>query len=223
MTNHFIKPDWPAPTHIRAYSTLRSAGDVKANREQLKKILNLPTEPIWLKQTHSAIAIPALPENRDEIADASFTSHPKHICLVFTADCLPLLVCNRAGTHVAAIHAGWRGLASGVIENTLKALNLPADDLLVWLGPAIGPTKFEVGEDVHQLFDSESQNMAFHPFNQRWLADIFALARLQLQRLGVTHIYGGEHCTYSNEEWFFSYRRDGNFIGRMASLIYIDA
>lgn len=243
--NHVIKPEWSAPTHIKAYTTLRTGGVslspyhsfnlglhvgdenhfVQQNRDLLNKTLALPEEPIWLDQTHSTIAVPAIPQNHGKNADASYTDEVQRVCAVLTADCLPILICNREGTMVAAIHAGWRGLADGVIESTLAAMNLPGKDLLAWLGPAIGPKVFEVGEEVRQRFievDSRAMDAFIPSPNQRWLADIYQLARLRLNNYGVSDITGGNFCTYSNNELFFSYRRDGSKTGRMASLIYID-
>src|SRR5579872_4488249 len=138
---HFITPDWPAPANIQAYTSLRSAGNlanhvgdnenhVLANRQLLKTRLDLPNEPVWLEQTHSTIVLPACAENTGKKADASFTYQAKQVCVVMTADCLPILLCDRKGTHVAAIHAGWRGLLNGIIEKTLQAMDLPANDIL---------------------------------------------------------------------------------------------
>lgn len=244
--NNVLRPDWPAPLHIKAYTTLRTGGvslapfdtfnlaehvsddekRVQANRQLLKNTLGLPTDPIWLEQIHSPIALPAIPENKGKKADAAYTTLPQHICAVMTADCLPILLCNRDGTHVAAIHAGWRGLLHGVIENTLAAMNVPAENMLAWLGPAISANVYEVGDEVRQLFldDNPDTHVAFLPSrnDQRFLADLYALAKMRLQRQGIVHIYGGQYCTYSQNELFFSYRRDGNKTGRMASLIYID-
>ncbi|MEO8401268.1 MAG: peptidoglycan editing factor PgeF [Gammaproteobacteria bacterium] len=243
MTN-FIVPNWPAPKTIKAFTTLRTGGvslapydsfnlgehvgdetqHVKTNRENLKTQLNLQNQPVWLNQTHSTRVIPATTENTGKEADAAFTDQPGNVCAVLTADCLPLLVCQREGTHVAAIHAGWRGLANGVIENTLTAMGIPADDTLVWLGPAIGPKVFEVGDEVREIFlksHPEAEQMFLPSPNGRWLGNLYALARLRLNSQGITHIYGGDYCTYSDSELFFSYRRDGNKTGRMASLIWM--
>jgi YfiH family protein len=229
---HFIQPDWPAPARIKAYTTLRTAwGNPDRpykspdSTSQLISLLTLPNEPLWLTQTHSAIAVEALPNNINANADACYTKHKQHICTILTADCLPLLVCNQQGTAVAAIHAGWRGLANGVIEAALHALNEPARDLLVWLGPAIGPHKFEVGQDVYTAFTSHHSESAsaFTPCTtDKWLADLYALATMRLGLLGITNIYGGQHCTYTEKDKFFSYRRDGSQTGRMASVIWID-
>lgn len=241
----FIQPKWPAPTKIKAYTTLRTGGvsqspydefnlaehvsdtpeHVRTNREILKKNLKLPSDPIWIQQTHSTIVVEATPENINKVADASYTDKSNRICTILTADCLPILVCNRKGTHVAAIHAGWRGLANGIIETTLDTLHLPNEELLVWLGPAISAANYEVGHEVRDHFIAEQPEArdAFSPSaNQRWLANLYALARLRLLKLGATAIYGGDYCTFTDPKRFFSYRRDGQNTGRMASLIWIE-
>jgi len=240
-TKLFIQPDWPAPPQIRAYSSLRGKQrkpefnlalhveadpqTVEANRALLRQQLNLPTEPLWITQVHGNRALEALEIHRDQEADASFSYNQHQICIIMTADCLPILLCDIKGTRVAAIHAGWRGLARGIIPNTLKALNCPSHELFAWLGPAIGPQKFEVGQDVYSAFLELSplNNIAFHPTSKnKWLANIYELARLQLRTLGLTQIYGGQYCTYTQHNDFFSYRRDGQKAGRMASLIWIE-
>ncbi|HSW69022.1 MAG TPA: peptidoglycan editing factor PgeF [Gammaproteobacteria bacterium] len=243
--NHVILPDWPAPAHVRAATTLRSGGvseapyhtfnlaenvnddeqAVRINRNILKNMLSLPDEPIWLKQIHSQTVVLAETRARGREADASFTHQTGQVCVVTTADCLPVLVCNRRGTSVAAIHAGWRGLANGIIENTLQAMSLSPLDILVWLGPAIGPKVYELGAEVREAFvknDAASES-AFVPSHNkdRWLGNLYVLAKLRLQKQGISAIYGGEFCTYSEKERFFSYRRDGNQTGRMASLIWM--
>lgn len=228
----YIKPTWKAPKHIKAYTTLRNAWtqlevgdqDKKRPTQYLKNLLQLPDNPIWINQKHTAIAIEAAPDNQDMIADASFTQRPNCVCVVLTADCLPILICDKQGTKVAAIHAGWRGLAGGIIENTVRALQTPASDLMVWLGPAIGPKKFEVGPDVFEAFthDHQEASSAFATHTSgKWLADLYKLARMRLQALGVSQIDGGEFCTYTQDDMFFSYRRDQGVTGRMASLIWI--
>lgn len=227
-----IQPDWPAPASVKAYTTVRGLwGDQSSRlpeaRERLKQILALPSAPIFLNQTHSNIALEALPEHSDHVGDGSYTHRPNHVCVTLTADCLPVLICNQQGTAVAAAHAGWRGLASGVVENTINALNEPLDDLLVWLGPAIGPQKFEVGDDVVSAFtqhDPEAlQGFRAQP-NQKWLADIYALARHRLTRLGIpaSQIYGGGRCTHTESDTFYSFRREKDQAGRMASLIWFE-
>lgn len=207
---------------------------VRENRTRLAKALRLPEAPCWLTQVHGTAVIDAgavvginsgghLSSRACPEADAAFTSQPDTVCAVLTADCLPLLFCDRAGTRVAAVHAGWRGLAAGVVEAAVQALDVPMDELLVWLGPAIGPTVFEVGAEVRTAFiasDSATQQ-AFHEVGQgHYMADLYLLARLRLQRLGIEAIYGGQWCTYSQHEDFYSFRRDGT-TGRMASLIWM--
>ena len=224
-----ISPNWPAPANIKAFTTTRqSIGDIDLKhpkeRQSLTRLFALPEEPIWINQVHSAIAIEALPENQDKTADALFTNKPNHLCAVLTADCLPILICNRQGTHIAAIHAGWRGLANGIVEQTLEQLPIAGQDLLVWLGPAIGPGKFEVGSDVLEAFthhDPEASR-AFAPQpGAKWLADLYQLARLRLHKYGINEIYGGNFCTHSQSDLFFSYRRDQGKTGRMASIIWV--
>ena len=241
----FIEPKWPAPSCIKAFTTLRlggvsqkpfdsfnlakhvgdTAAHVKANREHLQKKLCLPNEPIWLQQTHSTIALSATPNHREHEGDASFTHDMNQVCVVLTADCLPILLCNNEGTQVAAIHAGWRGLLNGIIESTLEAMGSP-QNILVWLGPAIGPTHFEVGEEVREQFIAKD-NEAAHAFipspNGRWLANIYKLARLRFKKKNINEIYGGNYCTYSDPLSFYSYRRDGARTGRQASLIWISS
>lgn len=229
----FLTPDWPAPANIKAYTTTRHGWGEPGSRvwmpeaiNKLVEVLQLPDLPVWLKQYHGTAVVEALPALRGTDADASFSRAANQVCMVETADCLPLLICNRQGSYVAAIHAGWRGLANGIIEATLQAAALPTDDLLVWLGPAIGPGKFEVGRDVYDAFVRKHAEAhgAFTPKNdEKWLASLYDLARLRLQLLDVSAVYGGEHCTYTQQDLFYSARRDGGAAstGRMASAIWI--
>lgn len=237
-----IYPDWPAPEGVKAVSSTRLGGfsrppweglnlgdhvgddpsAVAANRRQLFQMIGAPQSPCWLQQVHGARVVPASRQGCE--ADASITGKPGEVCAVMTADCLPLLLCDLQGTRVAAVHAGWRGLAAGVIENTLDGFDCPPRDILAWLGPAIGPSAFEVGSEVRQVFLLQDQqaSQAFMPNREdHWLADIYQLARLKLLRKGVQHVYGGDYCTYSDPRRFFSYRRDGQ-TGRMASLIWLN-
>lgn len=229
-----ITPEWKAPAHVRACTTLRhfwgDRGDLSsqlaAEREKLRHLLGLREAPIFLNQTHSNIALPAIPENQDATGDASYTREPHRVCVTLTADCLPVLITHQTGRSVAAAHAGWRGLAGGVVENTFKAMNEAPAECLVWLGPAIGPQRFEVGNDVVLAFTQihPEAEACFSPQpHQKWLADIYALARVRLARLGVLpqNISGGTHCTLTESDLFFSYRRDKERSGRMASLIWI--
>jgi YfiH family protein len=223
MSEHFLQPDWPAPPQIKAYTTLRQS-QVKPASPLLKQLLSLPEEPIWIRQTHSTIVLKATADHTNQEADATFTNETNQVCAILTADCLPILLCNRQGTYVAAIHAGWRGLANGIIETALDKLKLPADDILIWLGPAIGPTRFEVRKDVYDTFTLNNPDAvpAFTPIgHEHWLANLYLLARQRLQQHGITHIYGGEFCTYSDPERFFSYRRDNQTTDRIISLIWI--
>ena len=241
-----MTPDWDAPKQIKAFMTTRQGGvssppwdslnlathvgdqplQVEENRRRLQEVAKLPTEPLWLDQRHTAISVEHTgAEDRTPIADASFTYQPNRVCAVMTADCLPLLVCDRNAMVVAAIHAGWRGLYGGVIEGCLKSMGVAADDLMVWMGVAIGPEAFEVGPEVREVFirDSVESEMAFTVGNSegKWLADIYQLATLRLQKLGVSAIYGGGDCSYRQRDQFFSFRREGQ-TGRMASLIWIE-
>jgi polyphenol oxidase len=238
----WLRPDWPAPACVRAVCTSREGGvsrapfdtfnlggrvgdDPKAvaeNRARLRNWLRLPAAPMWLRQVHDTGVIDAARAQADAEADAAVTFAPQVICTVLTADCLPVLFCDRAGTRVAAAHAGWRGLLAGVLEKTIDRLGVPGEVLLAWLGPAIGPQAFEVGAEVRRAFlerDPQS-SQAFTPSPAgRWLADIYQLARLRLRARGVTAVYGGGLCTYADAARFFSYRRDRH-TGRMASLIW---
>ncbi len=239
---HYLQPDWPAPTNVHAATTLRTGGvsmgeyaslnpathvgdnpdAVSRNRQIIKTMLDLPSEPVWLNQTHSSRAVKAGTTGASAQADASYTDQSGVACVAMTADCLPLLVCSADGTEVAAIHAGWRGLLDGVIDNTITALQ--NKDLLVWLGPAIGPERFEVGDEVRTAYAAKSAEYA-SAFKQegqgKWLADIYRLARINLAALGVSKIYGGGFCTVIEHEKFYSYRRD-KVTGRMATFIWRD-
>lgn len=238
-----IIPDWPAPVRVRAVSTTRQGGVspppyaslnlaehvgdapacVAENRRRLAAMAGYPAEPAWLEQVHGIHTVAAETVRAPVAADAAWTRTAGRPCAVMTADCLPVLLCDRAGTVVAAAHAGWRGLAGGVIAATVARMDTPSTELLAWLGPAIGPAAFEVGEEVRAAFlELDADNAGcFRPSPAgRWLADLYDLARRQLRRLGVAAIYGGEFCTFSEPERFFSYRRE-NRTGRMATLIWL--
>lgn len=240
-----IIPAWPAPANIKSLQTTRHGGvspapydtlnlgmhveDDPLNVARNRQLLNtyVPTEPVWLNQVHGVAVVDAGQASCVPDADAAWSQTKRAVCAVMTADCLPVLFCNREGSVVAAAHAGWRGLCDGVIEATIAAMPVPAESLLAWLGPAIGPRAFEVGAEVRQEFISRQREAeaAFAPVDEgKWLGDIYMLARLRLMRTGVTDIYGGgvdqEFCTYTDSERFFSFRRDGR-TGRMASLIWL--
>lgn len=237
-----ITPSWPTPSHVHAYTTTRNGGvstssyrslnlaghvgdlpeAIAENRARLHPSLSLPSEPAWLEQVHGNEIVDAA-SGPGQRGDASIAYGPGPVCAILTADCLPLLLCDQEGTRVAAVHAGWRGLATGIIEATVSALETPGERLLAWLGPAIGPKAFEVGPEVKQIFlDQDCRNIsAFSAHGQgRWLADIYQLARSRLTKLGIQWIYGGQYCTVTDSTHFYSYRRDGQ-TGRMATLIWL--
>lgn len=245
-----ILPDWPAPASVHAFVTTRrlsgvslppyddgNLGDhvgddpdaVRRNRALLQRALDLPAAPQWLQQVHGTAVFDADQKPAHDasppVADAARTTLPSRVIAVLTADCLPILLCAEDGSEVAAVHAGWRGLAAGVIEATVDAMQTPAPRLLAWLGPAIGPGAFEVGAEVRAAFadhDAESA-AAFRPHaidaGKHW-CDLYALARLRLRRLGIERASGGDLCTVSDAGRFYSHRRD-RVTGRMASLIWI--
>ncbi len=238
----FLLPDWPAPTNIHAYTSTRGGGfshppfdsfnlgrhvgddetDVQANRQQLVQQLNLPAEPVWLDQVHGTGVVDLSNAVEGCEGDASFAREAHRVCGVMTADCLPVLFCDRQGQTVAAAHAGWRGLLAGVLESTLDAMDCEPEDIMAWLGPAIGPDHFEVGEEVFQAFVQQSADSAQAFKANRpghYLANIYQLSRLRLQKWGVSRIYGGDLCTFQEQDRFFSFRRDGQ-TGRMVSLIW---
>ena len=242
-----ICPDWPAPETVHAFTTTRKNGYsvgsyaslnlaqhveddhaiVERNRDRLIEDFNLPSQPLWLQQTHSNTVIVAddyQNATSPPEADASWTSTPNVVCAVLTADCLPVFFTNKQGDRVAATHAGWRGVLNGIITSSFLATGIAAEDCLVWLGPAIGAGHFEVGIDVYELFirkNPENITAFVQKDEQHWLCDIYQLARIECQQLGIHSIYGGGLCTYSDEEHFYSFRRDGVQTGRMASLIWM--
>lgn len=241
----FIVPDWDAPKHVKAVVSTRHGGvsippydalnlgdhvgdcyeHVLANRQYVVDQLQLPTEPFWLKQVHG-VHVADLDQSPNCEADASLTRQIGIVSAVMTADCLPVLFCNKAGTVVASAHAGWRGLQAGVLEATIAAMNVDAAQLLAWMGPAIGANAFEVGDEVRAAFCEQQPHatLAFKPsvHSGKWMADLFMLARQRMQAAGLTQVYGGGVCTVENESQFYSYRRD-KITGRMASLVWMDA
>ncbi len=241
--NDWITPDWPAPRNVRALFTTRNGGvssepyaslnlgdhvgddpvAVKQNRSLLCEIL--PEEPRWLKQVHGTTLVRADNYDCATGSDAAFSQRPDTVCAVLVADCLPVFLCDAAGSTVSIIHAGWRGLAAGVIERTIAEMGSKNLQIMAWLGPAIGPSYFEVGEEVRRAFikHDEKSTLAFTLRNNgKWSADLFLLARQRLREAGVTEVYGGGVCTFSDPARFFSYRRDGN-TGRMAGCIWLTA
>ncbi len=199
---------------------------VAQNRSLLSATLRLAAEPVWLNQVHGTDIV-QLPYSGTDTpqADGSFSRIPGQACAVMTADCLPVLLCDNQGTVVAAAHAGWRGLAAGVIENTVNAMGVEPDALMAWLGPAIGPEAFEVGPEVVDAFVGQNgeARRAFRPTSEdHWLADIYQLARQRLQKIGISQVSGGGFCTYIDSKRFYSFRRD-KITGRMAALIWLAA
>jgi len=198
-----------------------AAGAVAKNRRRLREALRLPSEPLWLEQVHGTEVahFEGLPRPR---ADAAVATQAGQVCAVMVADCLPVLLADREGTCVAAAHAGWRGLAAGVLEATVAAMPVEPARILAWLGPAIGPDAFEVGPEVREVFlaaDGGASEAFRAAAGDRWLADIYRLARRRLAAVGVQAVYGGEGCTVSDPARFYSFRRDGA-TGRMAALVW---
>jgi YfiH family protein len=238
----WIVPDWAAPGRVRAFVTTRSGGvstgahaamnlglssgdvadNVRRNREIVRAVL--PGEPRWLRQVHGVeVADMDRAHDATPTADAAVAHTESRVCTVLTADCMPLFLCDREGSAVAVAHAGWRGLAAGVIENAVASLGAKAGEVLAWMGPAIGPRAFEVGAEVREAFvrASAEAESAFAPHGPgKYMADLYALARQRLARTGVTAIHGGGFCTYHDDARFFSYRRE-KASGRMGAFIWL--
>ena len=247
LLEYCLIPDWPAPKNVKALQTTRNGGVSQApynsfnlgnhvgdtplavahNRQLLSPLL--PSEPVWLKQIHGTAVVDAAQADCWPEADACVSSRAGAVCAVMTADCLPVLLCDAQGSVVGAAHAGWRGLCDGVIEQTARAMHAQPGALMAWLGPAIGARAFEVGEEVRAAFIAKQPEAAsaFSPTSptegevKKYLADIYQLARLRLNAQGITRIYGGGLCTYTDHERFFSYRRDG-VTGRMGTFIWLE-
>jgi len=242
--DEYLVPDWPAPGSVKAVITTRRGGasrgpfdsfnladhvgdaddSVQQNRRKLMQDWHLRQPPLWLKQVHGTHVVDASRAHPAIEADGSFAFGPAPACVVMTADCLPVLLCDRAGERVAALHAGWRGLAAGIIEQGLQCLQRPGEEILVYLGPAIGPAAFEVGGEVRDQFCRvlpQAESAFSARAGGKWLADIYQLARQRLLASGVEAVFGGGRCTVTESSEFFSYRRDRE-CGRMASLIWVD-
>jgi len=241
----WVEPEWPAPEHVRVISTLRGGGvsqapyaslnlaahvgddarAVAANRMLLREAAHLPAEPLWLEQVHGIEVVlnTCVGAGQPPRADAAVARDVGQVCAVMTADCLPVAFTDRRGSRIALAHAGWRGLAAGVLEATIAALELPPSELHAWLGPAIGVNAFEVGAEVREMFlrNSAAAESCFHRNTKgQWQADLGGLARLALENAGVTSVHGGGWCTYEDPERFYSFRRDG-LTGRMATLAWL--
>lgn len=239
----FLMPEWPAPPGVRCAFTLRTGGvsaapydslnvgahvgdtleAVRENRRRVREALRLPGEPVWLQQVHGTdvLDLDCLPPEAPR-ADAAVARAAGAVCVIQVADCMPVLFASRDGSAVGAAHAGWRGLAGGVLERTVRALGVAPERLIAWLGPTISQQHFEVGDDVRTAFvsgDPASESAFVANARGRWQCDLYALARLRLAALGVRDVFGGGWCTYAETPRFFSYRRDGQ-CGRMAALIW---
>ena len=240
---NWIIPNWEAPARVIALSSIREGGvsqapftglnlghhvgdnpkHVALNRVALVKATKMPSTPVWLNQVHGTDVLTLPYSNQPHpSADAVYTNTSHQVCAIMTADCLPVLLCNGSGTEVSAVHAGWKGLLSGVIENAIDKFS-DKYGMMAWLGPAIGPQSFEVGDEVRDAFISLDKNakLAFIQTDTAWLANLYQLARLRLKNKGVDQITGGEYCTYSDPERFYSYRRDVT-TGRQATCIWIE-
>ncbi len=244
--DNIVVPNWPAPKNVKAFASTRLGGEstgqyqglnlgmhvgddgdvVQRNRDFIAQRHRMPTTPVWLNQTHSTEVVELVKPTHHVIdADGSSTRHNKIVCVVMTADCLPILLTNTGGTHVAAVHAGWRGLADGILENAIQQFDKPSQ-VMAWIGPAIGTQAFEVGNDVYQTFvqhHSQAKDAFYsHPtHDDKWLADMSQLATQWLNQAGVEEVYFSQRCTYSEPDNFYSYRRDG-VTGRQATFIWME-
>jgi polyphenol oxidase len=242
LPRDWLVPDWPAPARVRAFVTTRAGGtsegeygtlnlglnsgdrpeNVQANRAVVRA--HLPADPAYLAQVHGADVLDldeGVPERAR--ADAAVSKQPRRVAVVLTADCMPVFLCDRAGTRIAVAHAGWRGMAAGVLENAVAALGVPAGEVLAWMGPTIGPDAFEVGPEVREAFLARDPraDAAFRPGKPgKFMADLYHLARQRLSAAGVRDIHGGGFCTFHEPERFFSYRRVQKS-GRMGAFIWI--
>lgn len=245
MSIALIEADWPAPEGIVAVCTTRAGGvsegvytslnlgdhvgdhasHVAENRRRLREYCDWPDEPIWLRQVHGhQVVSTADPDVADEPpeADAIVSADGLDVIAILTADCLPIVMCSDATSELAAMHCGWRSLSGGIVNQTIETLNARPDELLAWLGPAISQRAFEVGDEVRDVFLAGVDDAAscfWQNDEGRWQADLYGLARLYLEAAGVERIFGGDWCTHSDSERFFSYRRDGQ-TGRLATSIY---
>lgn len=253
MAENFLIPDWPAPAQVKSAITLRSGGcsrapfesnnlalhvednasDVQKNRDSLVDSLALPAQPLWLNQCHGTDLVYVPQASQAASADGSYSDKANTVCAILTADCLPVLFCNQSGSQVAAAHAGWRGLCGGILRKTVATFKHSPDQVMAYLGPAIGPQVFEVGAEVLQAFLHSAQNAqhkqaviaAFKAVDgsaDKYLADLYALARAELAASGVVEIYGGNYCSYSDSERFYSFRREPK-TGRNASLVWLQS
>jgi len=225
MAAEYLTPDWPAPRNVRALVTTRAMGDMKSAEARARLRQQLPADPVWLRQVHGIDAVDAAGAAPGTPADASFARAKNVVCVAMAADCMPVLFAHDGGEAVAAAHAGWRGLCAGVIEATMSAMNVPAHHVVAWLGPAIGPDAYEVGEEVRAAFVDRDARAASAFRSTRpghWNLDLYAVARQRLAAQGVTRVFGGGFCTASDPARFFSYRRD-KASERMVAAIWLQS
>lgn len=241
----WIPANWPAPDHIHAGSTTRNGGYSNApyaslnlaghvgddtatvchNRQYINTELALPDEPAWLEQVHGNKVIDISSNESRQQVDGAYTSHNGHVCVVLTADCLPLLITDTNGEEIAAIHVGWRGLTNNIISLALNKFTNRTENLLAWTGPYIHAEHYEVGDEVRDacLKTTPGASEAFHPSRTgHWFANLGLLVRMQLAERGLTSVSGGEYCTYRDNDRFYSYRREGT-TGRIATMIWMDS
>ena len=237
----FILPDWPAPANVKVLQTTRLGGaslapydslnlglhvgddPVRVNHNRMRLAPLMPSEPVWLEQVHGTAVANADAAACRVVADACIARHRGAVCVVMTADCLPVLLCDEDGTVAGAAHAGWRGLCDGVLEATVQAMGIAPHTLLAWLGPAISQEHFEVGSEVRDAFiahQAQATDAFLAQGDGRYRADLYLLARQRLSALGITRISGGNRCTYREKEHFYSFRRDG-VTGRMGTFIWL--
>ncbi len=214
-----IRPDWPVPSNVKAIVTTRPFGDMAGGAPGRARLrAQLPAEPKWLRQVHGNAVIDADSAGGEPQADAAVGRRRGTVCVVMVADCMPVILADADGSVVGVAHAGWRGLSSGVIEATVRAMG--SRTLIAWLGPAIGPRVYEVGDEVCAAFLPEEQSAFVATRPGHWLLDLYAVARRRLEASGVKRVYGGGFCTYSEPQRFFSYRRE-RATGRMAALVWL--
>jgi len=247
MLEDYIKPNWPQHAAVKAYTTTRKLGGkqptsnyanfnlgthvnddpatVHANRLKLIQELQLPEMPTWLDLVHGNDVVALMTDSPNHLtADACFTFTANKVCAVTTADCLPILLYHRDGKAVAAIHGGWRSLFADIIAKTVNAMGLEAAELHAWLGPAISAKNYTVGNDLREQFIKQSTSLenAFYLDNQNWKCDLYKIAQIKLKKLGINSIFGGNYCTYAQNDLFYSYRRDGQQSGRLVTLVWIN-